>query len=69
MNWLRRCIYTRWFYGFLAFVCWLDVAADVNGITAYGAASAIEVFSTIASAVAALLTTLVFLDLQFRPKA
>jgi hypothetical protein len=63
---VRSCIYNRWFYAFLSAVCLLDVATDVRVLVRPRSSAYIDVVSLIASAVTAVLTTTVFLDLQFR---
>ena len=63
---VRGCIYIRWFYAFLAAVCLLDVATDVHVLVRPRSSACIDVVSLIASAVTLVLTTTVFLDLQFR---
>jgi hypothetical protein len=63
---VRACIYNRWFYAFLAAVCLLDVATDVADVVKPSANYVIDVISLVASAVTAILTSAVFLDLQFR---
>ena len=63
---VRGCIYNRWFYALLAAVCLLDVTADGIAITSPRESYGIELISLIASAITAVLTTTVFVDLQFR---
>ena len=63
---VRGCIYNRWFYALLAGVCVLDVASDAIAIADPRRSYPIELISLIASAITAVLTTTVFLDLQFR---
>jgi hypothetical protein len=63
---VRGCIYNRWFYAFLAAVCLLDVATDVSVLIRPRASMWIDIVSLVASAVTAVLTTTVFFDLQFR---
>ncbi len=63
---VRGCIYNRWFYALLAAVCLLDVASDTIAMIRPRSSYEIEVISLIASAITAVLTTTVFLDLQFR---
>jgi hypothetical protein len=63
---VRSCIYNRWFYAVLALVCLLDVVTDVVDILHPTANFVIVAISLVASAVAAVLTTAVFLDLHFR---
>lgn len=62
----RRCIYSRWFYASLAFVCVLDVAADTLDILHPGENLAIDVISLVLSGVAAVLALAVFVDLGVR---
>jgi len=58
---VRWLIYQRWFYGFLAAILWFDCWSDIVDL--------VEVFSTrellsvIFSSAAAILVTLIFLDL------
>ena len=60
----RRLIYQRWFSGFLAAILWFDCWSDIVDL--------VEVFSTheflsvIFSSAAAILVTLIFLDLYAR---
>ena len=63
---VRGCIYNRWFYAFLAGVCLLDVTADCVAMIHPASDSYIEEISLVASAIAAVLTTTIFLDLKFR---
>jgi hypothetical protein len=63
---VRACIYNRWFYALLAAVCLLDVTADGIALARPKESYGIEVISLVASAITAVLTTTVFLDLQFR---
>ena len=61
---IRGLIYRKWFYAFLAVVLWFDCWTD--------AADVVEVFNTrellsfIMSSTAAILVTLIFVDLHFR---
>jgi hypothetical protein len=66
LRFLRGCMYNRWFYASLALVCLLDVVTDVLGIFRQTRSFAVDVVSLIASAVAAVLTLGVFLDLHLR---
>jgi hypothetical protein len=66
LRFVRACIYNRWFYAFLAAVCLLDVATDVVDVLKPSANYVIDVISLVASAITAILTSAVFLDLQFR---
>ncbi len=66
LRFVRGCIYNRWFYAFLSAVCLLEVATDIVDIVHPSAYIAIDVVSLVASGVSAILTTTVFLDLQFR---
>lgn len=66
LRFVRGCIYNRWFYAFLAAVCILDVAVDVIDILRPSADAVTDVISLVASAIAAVLTTTIVLDLQFR---
>jgi hypothetical protein len=63
---VRGCMYNRWFYAVLALVCLLDVVTDVSDLLNPTSNFAMDVLSLIASAIAAVLTTAVFLDLHFR---
>lgn len=66
LRFVRGCIYNRWFYALLASVCLLDVVTDVLDILNPSRNFAIDVISLVASAIAAVLTMAVFLDLHFR---
>jgi hypothetical protein len=61
---VARLIYQKWFYAFLAIVLWLHVWTDVEDV--FEVASVREVVALILSIVAALLVSVVFLDLHFR---
>ncbi len=65
-TWLRRHIYNRWFYLFLALVCALDAAVDAVDMVAHGSLLALDVISLASSLVAAVMTGAIFLDLLFR---
>lgn len=69
VRFVRRSIYNRWFYAFLAFVCLLNVVAEVLDVSRPDrnlALDLIDLISLVASSVAALLTGAVFLDLFLR---
>ncbi len=66
LRFLRGCMYNRWFYASLALVCALDVVTDVLDILHPTANFVVDVISLIASAIAAVLTLGVFLDLHLR---
>ncbi len=66
VRFVRRSIYNRWFYAFVAFACLLNAGAEVLDIASPGQNLALDLVSLIASAVAALLTGAVFLDLFLR---
>lgn len=66
VRFVRRSIYNRWFYAFVALVCLLNVAAEALDISRPGQSVPLDLLSLIASAVAALLTGAVFLDLFLR---
>jgi hypothetical protein len=61
---IARLIYQKWFYAFLALVLWLHVWTDVEDVI--DVASLREVISLILSAIAAVLVTVVFVDLHLR---
>lgn len=64
---VRRSIYNRWFYGFVAIVCLLNAGAEVLDISkSRGQNLAVDLVSLIASTITALLTATVFLDLSLR---
>jgi len=63
---VRGCIYNRWFYAFLASVSLLDCTSDSIALAHARRSYYIELISLIASAITAVLTATVFLDLQFR---
>ena len=64
INTLRRCIYNSWFYGFLAAVLWLDCGTDVSDFLERR--RILDLISLASSTLAAVLTTLIFLDLRMR---
>lgn len=66
LNFVRRCIYNRWFYAVLAIVCLLDVITDIINIVQPGESFTLDLLSLIASGVTALLVSVVFVDLQIR---
>ncbi len=66
VRFVRRSIYNRWFYAFLAIVCLLNASAEGLDISSPGQNMAVDLVSLIASIVAALLTSAVFLDLYLR---
>jgi len=61
---IEKLIYRKWFYAFLALVLWVDSWTDLAG--ALEAPSLREVISLVLSVAAALLVTLVFVDLHWR---
>jgi hypothetical protein len=61
---IRGLIYQKWFYAFLALVLWLDCLTDVEDVIQI--ASTREVVSLLMSTTAAILVTLIFIDLHFR---
>jgi len=61
---IARLIYQKWFYAFLAIVLWLHVWTDVEDVI--DIATLRETIALGLSIAAALLVTLVFLDLHFR---
>jgi len=61
---IARLIYQKWFYAFLAVVLWLHVWTDVENVLDVN--SLRETVALVLSTVAALLVTVVFLDLHFR---
>ena len=65
-SFVRRCIYNRWFYAFLAGICTLNVICDVVNIVKPGYMPFLSVLSLVASGVAAFLALLIFVDLQSR---
>jgi nicotinamide riboside transporter PnuC len=65
---VARLIYQKWFYAFLAVVLWLHVWSDVENVISVNTPR--ESIALVLSLVAAILVTVVFLDLQFRwPKS
>jgi hypothetical protein len=66
LNFVRRCIYNRWFYAALAVICVLDAATDLLDIVNPGKHSIVDVLSFVASGVAAVFAGVVFLDLHLR---
>ncbi len=65
-SFVRRFIYNRWLYAILAGVCVLDTVCDTFDIVSPGGYPSLDVISLITSAAAAILTLLIFLDLQGR---
>jgi hypothetical protein len=63
-NWVERLIYRKWFYGFLALVLWFDVWTDLAAV--FERVTAREVLSLSLSLAAALLVTLIFVDLHWK---
>lgn len=61
---IGRLIYRKWFFGFLALVLWLDSWTDFAQLR--NATSLLGVISCVLSVAAALLVTLVFVDLHWR---
>ena len=61
---IRGLVYQKWFYAFLAAVLWLDCLTDIEDVIQI--ASLREVISLLMSATAAILVTLIFIDLHFR---
>jgi hypothetical protein len=61
---IARLIYQKWFYAFLAVALWLHVWTDVEDVIDGNTFR--ETIALILSVVAALLVTIVFLDLHFR---
>jgi ABC-type Co2+ transport system permease subunit len=61
---IARLIYQKWFYAFLAAVLWLHVYTDIED--ALEVSSIREIIALVLSTSAALLVTVVFLDLHFR---
>jgi hypothetical protein len=61
---IARLIYQKWFYAFLAVVLWLHVWTDVEDV--WDGNTTRETIALILSVVAALLVSVVFLDLHFR---
>ena len=61
---VERLIYRKWFYGFLAAVLWLDGGLDLADFVEMGRLR--DVVAMVSSLTAAVLVTIVFLDLQRR---
>lgn len=61
---VARLIYQKWFYAFLAGVLWLHVWIDVENVL--DVHSPREPIALGLSAIAAILVTIVFLDLHLR---
>lgn len=64
-NVLRRLIYRKWFYAFLALAMWFDAWTDVMELQADGPRGR-EVLSLVLSIIGAVLVSLVFIDLHHR---
>ncbi len=63
-KWIERLVYRKWFYGFVAVALWLDTWTDLADVLEE--ARPRELLSLVLSASAALLVTLVFVDLHCR---
>ena len=61
---IRGLIYQKWFYAFLAIVLWFDCYTDMADVVE--AFSPREVVSFVMSSTAAVLVTLIFVDLHLR---
>jgi hypothetical protein len=61
---IRSLIYQKWFYGFLAVVLWLHCWTDVENVI--DVPTSREIIALIMSTLAAILVTLIFVDLQLR---
>ncbi len=61
---IRGLIYQKWFYAFLTVVLWFDCWTDLEDVIE--AVSPREIVSLAMSSTAAILVTLVFVDLHFR---
>jgi len=61
---IRSLIYQKWFYGFLAVVLWFDCWTDAADVIERF--NSRELLSLIMSSTAAILVTLVFVDLHLR---
>ena len=61
---IARLIYQKWFYAFLAVVLWLHVWTDVEDVLDMN--SIRETTNLVLSIIAAVLVTIIFLDLHFR---
>jgi hypothetical protein len=63
-TWIARLIYQKWFYAFLAAVLWLHVWTDLEDLIEISTVR--EALALILSFAAALLVSVIFLDLHFR---
>ena len=63
-KWIERLVYRKWFYGFVAAALWLDTWTDLEDVL--DGPRPRELLSLVLSAAAAVLVTLVFVDLHFR---
>ncbi len=63
---VRRCIYSRWFYAFLAAVCLLNALAELLDLLYPGDNPTLDVVTLALSAVSGIVALVVFLDLQLR---
>jgi hypothetical protein len=61
---IASLIYQKWFYAFLAVVLWLHVWTDVENVIDVNTPR--ETIALVLSAVAAMLVTVIFLDLHFK---
>lgn len=61
---VERLIYRKWFYGFLAVALWVDCWTDVADLLERGRTQ--DVVSLVLSLIAAVMVTVVFLDLHRR---
>jgi len=61
---IASLIYQKWFYAFLAAVLWLHVWTDVEDVIDVNTAR--ETIALVLSTVAAILVTVIFLDLHFK---
>ncbi len=62
----RRWLYNRWFYAFLAGACVLDAVSQILDIADPGENLALDVISLVCSAIAAVMSAAMVLDLQSR---
>lgn len=61
---VARLIYQKWFYAFLAIVLWLHVWTDVEDV--FDGNTPREMVALVLSVLAALLVTVIFVDLHLR---
>jgi hypothetical protein len=66
LNFVRRCIYNRWFYGFLGLVCVLDLLTEVLDLLQPGVNPVLDAASLVLSGLAAALALAIFFDLHLR---